>query len=62
MKAIADAEKQRLIKQIIREGLLPNIALSLIATGLSDKGLEIAQLTHYNRMIHKFRKQISPNI
>jgi len=62
MKAIADAEKQRLIKQIIREGLLPNIALSLIATGLSDKGLEIAQLTLYNRMIHKFRKQISPNI
>lgn len=62
MKAIADAEKQRLMKQIIREGLLPNIALSLIATGLNDKGLEIAQLALYNRMIHKFRKQISPNI
>lgn len=62
MKAIADTEKQRLIKQIIREGLLPNIALSLIATGLSDKGLEIAQLTLYNRMIHKFRRQILPNI
>lgn len=62
MKAIANAEKQRLIKQIICEGLLPNIALSLIATGLNDKGLEIAQLTLYNRMIHKIRKQISPNI
>ena len=62
MKAIADSEKQRLIKQILHEGLLPNIALSLMATGLNDKGLEIAQLTLYNRMIRKFRKHAEPCI